>query len=199
MFDVQALLGQLQTGWTPRDDRVIVLPLLAATPSADGLIVMTDQNRERPLQGIVLAVGPGGTGPETGRPVPVTSTPGELVAFGRYAGLDFEVASPQGLIKVLILRDCEVLLAREAGSYDLVVHDEHPGKMHEVGHVCDLCAPARDLEALREAAYGTPPPTLEAEQPEGAPETTGATIAAERERLRLERQAREAVDATNIV
>jgi co-chaperonin GroES (HSP10) len=196
MFDVEALLGQVGTAWTPRDDKVIVLPLLSATPSADGLIVMTDQNRERPLQGIVLTVGPGGTGPETGRPVPVTSTPGELVAFGRYAGLDFEVASPHGLIKVLILRDCEVLLARPAGSYDLIVHEDHPGKMHEVGHVCDLCAPAHDLTALREVAYGASMPASVEQDAEEA--DASAAIAAERERLRLERQAREHASDTAV-
>jgi co-chaperonin GroES (HSP10) len=177
--------------WEPVDDRVVVLPLLQATPSAEGSagLVLTDQNRERPMIGIVLVAGPGGVAPETGYPVAVNSTAGQLVAFGRYAGLDFEAATPAGHLKVLIMRDCDALLRRPAGSYELVVHEDNPAKMHEAGYVCDLCRPAPE------------PIVLEAAQPDETPaavvdpeveQAAGATIAAERERLRLEREARDA-------
>lgn len=147
---------ELKIEWTPRGDRVLVLPLMAANPSLDGLIVLPEStNRERPMQGIVLAVGPGGVGPETGRPVTVTAQIGELVAFGRYAGLDFEVSGPQGQVKILIMRDTEILIARAPGTFELVVHEHNPAKMHEKGFVCDICVPPTvNLDKLRDAAYG---------------------------------------------
>jgi chaperonin GroES len=185
----------LDVKWRPRGDRLLVLPLLQATASADGLILLADSNRERPMHGIVLAVGPGGVGPETGRPVPMTSQVGELIAFGRYAGLDFEVSHPdKGQIKVLIMRDVEALLARPEGEYELVMHEDHPGKQHEVGFVCDLCKPPTvDLEKLKDVAYGD---VVDAEVPaeDAAVDAqreaeARANIEAERTRLRQLREA----------
>lgn len=179
--------------WHPSDDRIVALPLLQATPSAEGTvgILLTDQNRERPVLGIVLAVGPGGTAPETGRPVTVKSQVGELVAFGRYAGMDFEASTPQGYAKVLILRDCEVLLRRAPTDYELVVHEDNPAKMHEAGHVCDLCRPKVDVAQLQDVAYGD---VIDAEAPAepavdpAAEEAARQGIEAERDRLRQLRE-----------
>jgi co-chaperonin GroES (HSP10) len=187
-------LHNLNLKWRPRDDRIVVLPLLAANPSMDGVIVLpSDTNRERPMNGIVLAVGPGGVGPETGREIPVKAKPGELVAFGRYAGMEFEVSGPKGQTKVLVMRDCEVLLAREPDSYTLITHEDNPAKMHEEGFVCDLCAPPTvDLDQLKRAAYAAPE-TSEAES-SAAPAIDEAeearargAIEAERQRLREQR------------
>lgn len=180
----------VQFPWEPVDDRVVVLPLLQATPSAEGSagLVLTDQNRERPMIGIVLVAGPGGLAPETGRPVPVNSVAGQLVAFGRYAGLDFEAATLAGHLKVLIMRDCDALLRRPAGSYELVMHEDNPAKMHEAGYVCDLCRPTPEPVVLEEAAAEAPAAaTIDPELEQAA----AARIAAERERLRQSRAAQE--------
>lgn len=120
----------------PRFDRLIVLPLLKGTSSE---ILLMDENREQPMRGVVLAIGPGGTAPETGGVVRVFSQVGELVQFGRYAGLSTDLEGSTGLIPVFILRESEVLTYRDAGSFELEIHDNDPRRAHLKGLLCEHC------------------------------------------------------------
>jgi len=138
-------LSELNLIEKPRFDRIVVLPLLKASTN---LIIDMEEGR-LPERGIVVALGPGGTAPETGRTVEVVARVGELVRYGKYAGQDFEVDTPNGPVKAIIMRDCEVLLAQEPGTYELEIHDGDFRKMHLKGHVCEHC-PKADLSAERE-------------------------------------------------
>jgi co-chaperonin GroES (HSP10) len=173
MFDVRTL--NIQIPQTPRGNRLLVLPLVKAGSSP---ILSMEENREQPERGLVLATGPGGVGTKTGNPVPVESKVGELVCYGKYAGMKHEIAGPPDAhgrsrpLVVYILADSEVLLAQPAETLDLIVHDGDPRKIHEQGHTCESC-PAADLAALQQAAYGeAPAPVLDVD----------AAIAAERAR-----------------
>jgi len=130
----------------PRGDRIVVLPL---APARTGLIVDAEANRDKPERGIVLAVGPGGVGAETGRDIPVLSQVGELVTHGKYAGMAFEVTGPRGALRAIVMRDCEVMLSQAPGEYEVEAHDGDPRKMHLVGQLCADC-PTADLSAVRD-------------------------------------------------
>lgn len=161
------LLALVSTPQQPRADRVVVLPLLKANR---GALVDMEDNRERPQYGVVLAVGPGATGPETGRFVPVAAIPGELVTYGRYAGLAFEASAPQsprGAVDVLVMRDSEILLAQAPDTFVLHMHDQDPGKVHLAGLICDSCPKTSSearLHALRDVAGFDPVGSTESQR-----------------------------------
>jgi chaperonin GroES len=162
-------LSELNMVERPRFDRIVILPLVKATTS---LLIDMEEGR-MPERGVVIALGPGGTAPETGRPVEIMSAVGELVRYGKYAGQDFDIDTPKGPVKAIIMRDCEVLLAQEAGTYELEIHDGDVRKMHLKGFVCGDC-PRADLSAERERLRAERAP---------AQADTDALIEQERERL----------------
>jgi len=120
----------------PASNYLLVLKFVTARQSD---ILLTDENREKPECGLVLKVGPGGVGAESGREVPVLSRVGQLAWFGKYAGLDFEVQGPKGPVPVLLVRDSEVLLRREPGAFEVEVHDDDLRKAHLKGLLCEHC------------------------------------------------------------
>jgi len=80
---------QNKTGIRPLDDRVVVEPLEAEERTAGG-IVLPDSAKEKPQQGIVVAVGPGPmleSGDRGGLSVRV----GDRVFYGKYAGTEVKV------------------------------------------------------------------------------------------------------------
>lgn len=150
MFNVKDL--NLTFPQKPRGDRLFVIPLVQARR---GQIIDMEENRERPVRGVVIAVSDGGQAPETGRPIVVETEVGELIDFGKYAGLAYELEGPTGPVKVFIMRDAEVLASQAAGTFDLTVHEGNPNKMHLAGLTCEECKhTAVDLIALQEVAYG---------------------------------------------
>lgn len=152
----------------PRGAGLFVLPLLEARR---GLLIDMEENRERPLKGVVIAISEGGTAPETGRPLEILSKVGDLVDFGKYAGLAYQLDGPGDKpIKAFIMRDTEVLASQPEGTYDLTIHDDDPAKMHLAGLTCESCSTAVDLDALKEAAYGKEIDAVDAERARaGAP------------------------------
>lgn len=73
----------------PLADFVIVQPIEAEAISAGG-IIRPDSAKEVPMQGTVLAVGPGAVLPGVGTKLPAVK-PGDVVLFGRYAGVEATV------------------------------------------------------------------------------------------------------------
>lgn len=87
----------------PLHDHVVVRPTEADSISEGG-IILAETAKEKPMQGEVLAVGPGRVEPGIGTVVP-TVQPGQLVLFGRYAGTEVVLDGQ----RVLILREEDVL------------------------------------------------------------------------------------------
>jgi chaperonin GroES len=135
-------------GWQARGDQLLVRPLLTADRTHGGLFI-PDDARERPQKGVVLAVGPGLASELSGNITPCQSNVGDLVLFGKYAGMAEDLGDEQ----VIIMRDQEALCAKPAGSYTLVEHIDGRGRpvFHEEGLTCEHC-PGVDLSALRELA-----------------------------------------------
>lgn len=87
----------------PLEDRVLVKPLERESKTASG-IYLPESSTEKPIQGKVVAVGPGKT-LETGTIAAMSIKVGATVVYGKYAGTEVEIEGEDHLI----LRETEVL------------------------------------------------------------------------------------------
>ncbi|MFO0963873.1 MAG: co-chaperone GroES [Phycisphaerales bacterium] len=87
----------------PLEDRVVIKPLEAETKTASG-IFLPESAKERPMQGKVVAAGPGKT-LENGARQKMQVKKGDTVVFGKYAGTEVEIKN----IKHIIVRESELL------------------------------------------------------------------------------------------
>jgi chaperonin GroES len=83
---------------TPLHDRVIIKPAAAEEKTAGGIII-PDTAKEKPQQGIVLAVGPGK------KDEPVTVKKGDAVLYSKYAGTEIQLEGED----LLIMRESDIL------------------------------------------------------------------------------------------
>jgi chaperonin GroES len=86
----------------PLGDRVVVRPLEEAEEMRGGLYI-PDTAKEKPLQGEILAVGPGRF--EKGERVPMELSVGLKVLYSKYAGTEVRI----GTDEVLIIKESDVL------------------------------------------------------------------------------------------
>jgi len=86
----------------PLDDRIVVKPNEAETQTASGLVI-PDTAKEKPQQGVVLAVGPGKRAETSGEIIPVGIEVGQTVLYSKYGGT--EVSSGGEDVLVLNARD----------------------------------------------------------------------------------------------
>jgi chaperonin GroES len=87
----------------PLEDRVIVKPLDAETKTASGLF-LPESAKERPMQGKVVATGPGKM-LDNGTRMAMMVKKGDTVVFGKYAGTEVEIKN----VKHIIVRESELL------------------------------------------------------------------------------------------
>ncbi len=87
----------------PLDDRILIKPLEAATKTASGLF-LPESAKERPMQGKVVAIGPGRLLDDGTRQV-VSVKKGDTVVYGKYAGTEVEIKT----VSHVILRESELL------------------------------------------------------------------------------------------
>jgi chaperonin GroES len=87
----------------PLEDRVIVKPLEAETKTASGLF-LPESAKERPMQGKVVATGPGKM-LDNGQRQQMLVKKGDTVVFGKYAGTEVEIKN----VKHIIVRESELL------------------------------------------------------------------------------------------
>ena len=73
----------------PLHDRVAVKRIEAEDKTAGGIII-PDTAKEKPSQGEVIAVGPGGRD-ETGKVTPLDVKPGDRVLFGKWSGTEVKI------------------------------------------------------------------------------------------------------------
>lgn len=87
----------------PLGDRLIIQPIEQEEMTASG-IVLPETAKEKPMQGKVLAVGPGAR-KEDGSRVAVDVSEGDVVLYAKYAGTEVKLDDN----KYLILRESDVL------------------------------------------------------------------------------------------
>ena len=87
----------------PLGNRVLVEPIEQDEVTAGG-IVIPDTAKEKPQQGMILAVGPGARDDE-GKRIPLDVAKGDKVLFAKYSGTEIKVDGK----KYLILREDDIL------------------------------------------------------------------------------------------
>ena len=79
----------------PLEDRIVVQPLDAETTTASGLVI-PDTAKEKPQEGVVLAVGPGRF--EDGQRLPLDVAVGDIVLYSKYGGTEVKVGGTEYLV-----------------------------------------------------------------------------------------------------
>jgi chaperonin GroES len=87
----------------PLEDRILVKPLEPETKTASG-IFLPETSKERPMQGKVVALGPGKLLDNGQRTRPAVKK-GDTVVFGKYSGTEVEIKN----VSHLIIRESELL------------------------------------------------------------------------------------------
>jgi len=93
----------------PLDDRIVVKPNEAETQTASGLVI-PDTAKEKPQQGVVLAVGPGKRAETSGEVIPVGIEVGQTVLYSKYGGTEVTANGED----VLVLNARDVLAVVES-------------------------------------------------------------------------------------
>jgi chaperonin GroES len=86
----------------PLQDRIVVRPLEGEKTTAGG-IILPDNAKEKPIQGEVLAVGPGKFIESKGDRVPPPLKKGDKVIVGKYAGTEIHEDGED--LKILEVKD----------------------------------------------------------------------------------------------
>ena len=87
----------------PLHDRVVVRRLNAEEKTAGGIII-PDTAKEKPMEGEVIAVGPGARN-ERGELVPLDVKAGDIVLFGKWSGTEVKLDGEE----LLIMKESDVM------------------------------------------------------------------------------------------
>ena len=87
----------------PLHDRVVVKRAENETKSTGGIIIH-DTAGEKPQQGEVVAVGPGGRD-ESGKLIPIDLKTGDKVLFGKWSGTEVKIDAKE----LLIMKESDIM------------------------------------------------------------------------------------------
>ena len=87
--------AQLAVTIQPLGDRVLVHPLEQEQVTASGIVIPDTANKEKPQEGVVVAIGNGGIGKDCANPSDFLKV-GDKVLFGKYAGDDVKLKDKDG-------------------------------------------------------------------------------------------------------
>jgi chaperonin GroES len=87
----------------PLHDRVVVRRIEAEEKSAGGIII-PDTAKEKPSQGEVIAVGPGGRD-ESRKLIPIDIKEGDRVLFGKWSGTEVKIDGEE----LLIMKESDIM------------------------------------------------------------------------------------------
>src|SRR5712692_9597062 len=92
-----------KTKFRPLHDRVVVKRIDAEEKSRGGIII-PDTAQEKPSQGEIIAVGPGGRD-EAGKLIPIDLKVGDRVLFGKWSGTEVKIDGEE----LLIMKESDVI------------------------------------------------------------------------------------------
>src|SRR6202041_1344581 len=92
-----------KTTFRPLHDRVVVKRIEAEEKSSGGIII-PDTAKEKPQQGEVTAVGPGGRD-ESGKLIPIDIKVGDKVLFGKWSGTEVKIDGED----LLIMKESDIM------------------------------------------------------------------------------------------
>ena len=87
----------------PLHDRVVVTRIDAEAKTAGGIII-PDTAKEKPTEGEVIAVGPGGRD-ESGKLIPIDVKKGDRVLFGKWSGTEVKIDG----VEYLIMKESDIM------------------------------------------------------------------------------------------
>ena len=87
----------------PLHDRVVVRRLEAEEKTAGGIII-PDTAKEKPMEGEVIAVGPGARD-EAGKLVPLDVKAGDRILFGKWSGTEVKLDGEE----LLIMKESDIM------------------------------------------------------------------------------------------
>ena len=87
----------------PLHDRVVIERIDAEAKTAGGIII-PDTAQEKPQQGKVIAVGPGGRD-ESGKLIPVDVKVGDRILFGKWSGTEVKIDG----VEYLIMKESDIM------------------------------------------------------------------------------------------
>jgi chaperonin GroES len=92
-----------KTKFRPLHDRVVVKRIEADMKTKGGIII-PDTAQEKPSQGEVIAVGPGGRD-ESGKLIPIDIKAGDRVLFGKWSGTEVKLDGED----LLIMKESDIM------------------------------------------------------------------------------------------
>src|SRR5215831_16486094 len=92
-----------KTKFRPLHDRVVVRRIGAEEKTKGGIII-PDTAQEKPQQGEVIAVGPGGRD-DGGKLIPIDVKPGSRVLFGKWSGTEVKLDGEE----LLIMKESDIM------------------------------------------------------------------------------------------
>lgn len=87
----------------PLHDRVVVRRIDEETKTAGGILI-PDTAKEKPMQGEIIAVGPGARD-DSGKVVPLDVKNGDRVLFGKWSGTEVKIDGQD----LLIMKESDIL------------------------------------------------------------------------------------------
>jgi chaperonin GroES len=92
-----------KTKFRPLHDRVVVRRITALEKTKGGIII-PDTAQEKPSEGEVIAVGPGGRD-ENGKLIPIDIKTGDRVLFGKWSGTEVKLNGED----LLIMKESDIM------------------------------------------------------------------------------------------
>jgi len=99
----QRELSWLKSKFRPLHDRVVVKRIDAEEKTKGGIII-PDTAKEKPSQGEITAVGPGGRD-EAGKLIPIDVKIGDRVLFGKWSGTEIKLDGEE----LLIMKESDIM------------------------------------------------------------------------------------------
>ena len=87
----------------PLHDRVVVRRVEQESKSSGGIII-PDTAKEKPMEGEIIAVGPGGRD-EAGKLIPIDLKVGDRVLFGKWSGTEVKLDNEE----LLIMKESDIM------------------------------------------------------------------------------------------
>ena len=93
----------MASNFRPLHDRVVVRRVESEAKTAGGIII-PDTAKEKPMQGQIVAVGPGGRD-EAGKLIPIDLKTGDKVLFGKWSGTEVKLDGED----LLIMKESDIM------------------------------------------------------------------------------------------
>jgi len=95
---------EIFTSFKPLNDQILVERVAHEEITYGGLYI-PDSAKELPLEGTVIAVGPGARSKNSGERIPMSVKPNDIILFGKYSGTEITINDK----KFLLMKEEEIL------------------------------------------------------------------------------------------